>query len=87
MANQTRIVPIPAFANAPSNLYLKWAPKDPNVDAQYCVDASGYLNRAGRTIVGMPTITCGSDDLTISNISTGGGLTNFLVSGGQDVHT
>jgi hypothetical protein len=83
-ANSSQTVVIPARANAPNTLYLGWYAKHPADTVQYAVDATAYLQYMGRTIIGTPTVTANSSDITISSISAGGGITNFLVSGGTD---
>ncbi len=87
MANTSNTVVIPARANQPDSLFKPFFAKHPNDTVQYCVDASGFCQYSGRTIVSVSvtinSIT-GKLPVTISGASFGGGRSVFLVSGGSD---
>jgi hypothetical protein len=86
---QALSVTIPARANTPSTLTLAWYAKHPNDAVVYLIDATGFMQYAGRTIVSATvTAAYSSSDPTpivISNVLAGAGVTYFTASGGSDV--
>jgi hypothetical protein len=76
-------VTIPARSSTPPTLFVSWYAKHPEDTVQFNIDATAILFDQGVTAVGTPTITA-SSDLTISAISQAGGISSFLVAGGND---